>query len=184
VISVVEHRALRAFARAAAALARELGVLAEPRFAEEHCRLVGADGREIDLYNPWHATGCRADADRAELQPLLLPSDLGTAGHLGRIDVVERMLAAGADPCAPDAAGQTPIDRTICAWVTTDLHLACVEALLAAGARPSPSHVHNLGMEAVGSSWDIKIVERLAASTDDLDLREQLSGLILLWRTV
>jgi hypothetical protein len=179
-----QYRALRAFAQAAAALARDLGVLIEPRHDEERCRLVGRDGLQIDLHNPWHFTGCRADPDRAALQSLLLPTDLGTAGYLGRIDIVERLLREGADPRGLDPAGQTPIDRTITAWVTTDLHVACVDALLAAGAPVTRDHVHRLGNDAVGSSMDIKIVERLAAHTKDPDLREQLTGLIQIWRTL
>ncbi len=183
-LSDVQHRALRAFARAAATLARDLGVLVDPRHDEDHCRLVGRDGREIDLYNPWHFAGCRADPDRAALHTLLLPPDLGTAGYLGRIDVIKRLLAEGADPGRPDPAGQTPIDRTISAWVTTDLHVACVEALLAAGAPVTHEHARRLGTEALGTAADIQIVERLAAHTDDPDLREKLTGLILLWRTL
>jgi hypothetical protein len=184
VIADFQDRALRTFARAAAALARELGVLIDPRHDEERCRLVGGNGRAIDLYNPWHFTGCRADPDRAALQTLLLPRDLGTAGYLGRIDVVERLLAAGADPDRADESGLTPIDRTICAWVTTDLHVACVEALLAAGAPARRSHFDSLRTEAVGSAADIQIAERLAARTGDGGLREELAGLILLWRHI
>ncbi|HWO22849.1 MAG TPA: hypothetical protein VNO30_29015 [Kofleriaceae bacterium] len=165
-------------------MARELGVLADPHHDEERCRLVDRDGRQIDLHNPWHFTGCTAEPDRAALQSLLLPTDLGTAGHFGRIDVVERLLRDGADPGLTDPNGLTPIDRTISAWVTTDLHVACVDALLAAGAPVMPDHVHRLGMDAVGSSMDIQIVERLAAHTTDPDLREQLSGLIQIWRTL
>jgi hypothetical protein len=183
-LSGVQHRALRAFARAAATLASDLGVLVEPRHDEKTCRLVGRDGREIDLYNPWHFVGCRADPDRAALQSLLLPADLGTAGYLGRIDVVERLIKEGADPGRPDQAGQTPISRTISAWVTTDLHVTCVEVLLAAGAPVLDEHAHRLGTEAVGSAADIQIVQRLAAGTDDPDLREKLTGLIMLWRTL
>jgi hypothetical protein len=179
-----QHWALRAFARAAAALARELGVLAEPRYDEERCRLVDRDGRAIDVYNPWHFTGCRADPDRTALRSLLLPADLGTACYLGRIDVVERLLASGADPARPDEAGLTPIDRAICAWVTTDLHVACVEALLSAGAPPTRSHLRSLGGDAVGSAADIQIAQRLAAHTDDPDLRDDIAGLILLWHNL
>lgn len=176
--------ALRDFARAAAALAHELGVLVEPRLDEERCRLVDREGRAIDLYNPWHFAGRRAYPDRAALRAVLLPLDLGTAGYLGRIDVIARLLAAGADPARLDEENLSPIDRTICAWVTTDLHVACVEALLAAGARPTRAHLQSLGGDAVGSAADIQIAERLAAHTDDPDLRDDLAGLILVWHTV
>jgi len=181
-ISDVQDHALRAFARAAAALAHELGVLVDPQHDEERCRLIGRNGRAIDLYNPWHFAGRRADPDRTALQTLLLPPDLGTAGYLGRVDVIECLLAAGAHPDQPDPSGLTPIDRTIRAWVTTDLHVACVDALLAAGTPPRWSHLESLRAEAMGSIADIQIAERLAERTPAPGLRDELAALVLLWR--
>jgi len=150
----------RVFAQKAAEMARRLGVLSNPIFDEERFRLVDGD-IAIDLYNPWHLTGCRVDPDERELARLLAPTELGAAGYLGRIDVVRRLLAAGVDPNASERDGVSPLQRTLAAWVTTDLHLEVVTALLDAGVIVDREQIGLLLAETAGSEVDGAIAELL-----------------------
>ncbi|NVB80144.1 MAG: hypothetical protein HOV81_17250 [Kofleriaceae bacterium] len=167
---------LRAFARRVSEVACELAIVRDPRFDERRSRII--DGAiAIDLLNPLHVVSWRVDVEHSVLVDLLQPTLLGTAGWLGRIDVVRTMLAAGVDPAAPDRDGITPIDRTICAWVTTDLHVACVEAMLDAGATPLPSHGASLRCEAVGDPAGIAIAELLARRATRAELRAEFASI-------
>lgn len=106
----------------------------------------------------------------------------GRAGWLGRVDAVRALLAAGTDPALPDPDGITPIDRTICAWVTTDLHVACIEAMLDAGATPLPSHAASLRIEAIGDPAGIAIAELLARRATTPELRDELAAIADVFR--
>ncbi len=165
---------LRAFAHQVANVARELGIAADARFDERRSRLV--DGAlSIDLLNMLHVVSWET-VDDTVVADLLQPRTLGSAGWLGRVDVVRAMLARGADPAAPESDGITPIDRTICAWVTSDLHVACVEAMLDAGAIPLPSHGTSLRIEAVGDPAGIAISELLASRATTPELRDDFAA--------
>jgi hypothetical protein len=95
---------------------------------------------------------------------------------------VRSLLAAGVDPAAPEHDGITPIDRTICAWVTSDLHVACVEAMLDAGATPQRSHGASLRCEAVGNPAGIAIAELLARRATTAELRDELASIAAVLR--
>lgn len=56
----------------------------------------------------------------------------------GDIDRVEELLSRGADPNAPDAAGQTPLDSAI-----GTKNLDIIKLLMAHGARDTAGHMHD-----------------------------------------
>ncbi len=150
----------RRFATLVAQLGRSTGALVDPVFVEPRFRLV--DGAvQIDLYNPWHLTGCKPDPDETSIAHMLRPRQLGEAGTLGRVDVVRRLLAAGADPNAPEPDGVSPLQRTLAAWVTTDLHLEVVSALLDAGLVVHRSSLGALLAETTGSEVDLALAQLL-----------------------
>jgi hypothetical protein len=148
------------FARFVAEVGRRTGALADPVFVESHFRLFDR-GVKIDLYNPWNLTGCKPDADEDRIARMLQPRELGEAGYLGRVDVVRRFLAAGADPNAPEPDGVLPICRTLAAWVTTDLHVEVVFALFDAGLIVNRSQIGSLLSETVGSEIDCVLAQLL-----------------------
>ena len=150
----------RTFAKVVAEVGCRAGSLVAPMFMEPRFRLV--DGEvQIDLYNPWHLTGCKPDPDEAKLASMLRPQELGEAGYLGRVDVVRRFLAAGADPNAPEPDGVSPIQRTLAAMVTTDLHIQVVSALFDAGLIVRRSSIGSLLAETVGSEIDLALAQLL-----------------------
>jgi hypothetical protein len=150
----------REFAQRAAHVARRLGIVTKPTLDEAKFRIVEGDVA-IDLLNLWHLTGCRSDPDEDRLAALLAPRELGAAGYMGRIDLVHRMLTAGADPNAAEPDGVTPLGRTLAAWVTTDLHLAVVVALLDAGLVVRRSELDILFAEVVWNDIDLAIARLL-----------------------
>lgn len=179
---------LRAFARQVADVARDLGVVRDPKLDERKSRIIESPGAagaasavSIDLLNLLHAVDWKP-VERARVVELLQPRTLGSAGWLGRVDVVRTMLAAGVDPSAAEEDGITPIDRTICAWVTSDLHVACVEAMLDAGAVPQMSHSASLRCEAVGDPAGIAIADLLARRATTPELRDHFQGIADVFR--
>lgn len=65
-LTTLQHQ----FAGRAAEVARALGIVKTPTLDEAKFRLVEGDVA-IDLFNPWHLTGCRPDPDPARLTELL-----------------------------------------------------------------------------------------------------------------
>lgn len=94
--------------------------------------------------------------------------DLHQAAYVGRVDVVRRLLAEGADPNGHhDEAqtgwhcGPTPLSKAICAWTVTADHVTIVELLLAHGARVDDSHFADWSADAMGTREDGRILQLL-----------------------
>ena len=170
---MVDH--LPELAQHVAALARELGILVEPTFDRERARLVDRSGLQLDLANLWYRARWCAQPDRTSLARWLQPEDVGDAGSLGRIDLIEAWIAAGVRPDA-DA-----VERTIGAWQTTDLHVACVRAMLDAGAPVTDAHSNRLCGDAVGSEPDSAIALLLAEHATEPRLSAHFVGLATAW---
>ncbi len=168
------------FAAHVATIAKRIGLMSQPRFDQRLSRLVDAS-LAIDLLN----MRFRVDFDKPvdeQVSKLLQPMSLQTAGFLGRIDVVRTLLAAGISPNETSGGRNTPLDSTLAAWIVTGLHFACVEALLDAGALPTPSTYDVMIIEGVGSEVAIAIAELLVRRTEDPALKDLFRTVVGMYR--
>ncbi|MBM4779825.1 MAG: hypothetical protein GQE15_19140 [Archangiaceae bacterium] len=133
-----------AFLDAARAAVIASGLMRAPRF-EASGRFVEGT-LQLDLLNAWH---------RASLAELIAPKTLVSACSFGRIDLVERAIARH------DALDPATIEAAIGAFVVTDLHVACVEQLFAAGVPHHRSHLETWRAESTGSEHDRRLLELL-----------------------
>lgn len=133
-----------AFLDAARAAVITSGLMRAPRFEVRGRFVEGA--LQLDLLNAWH---------RSSLAELISPKTLVTACSFGRIDLVERAISRS-EPLDASA-----IDAAIGAFVVTDLHVACIERLFAAGVPHHPSHLETWKAESTGSEHDQRILELL-----------------------
>jgi len=108
---------------------------------------LGQDDARRDVADPWW--------------------DLHRGAYFGRVDVVRRLLASGADPNehhARDAGwvcGPTPLNKAIVAWRVTAEHVEVVRMLLGAGARVEPHHIDDHRADSTGSLLDAEILALL-----------------------
>jgi hypothetical protein len=111
----------------------------------------------IDLLNAWHHSLMRpAQRDRF-LAELFDPPDLVVAAAYGRIDLVERALRLGLP-----VDGVPAVAAAVGAFVVTDLHVACVEALFRAGVPHHPSQDDAFLAESAGTAQDRVMGELLS----------------------
>ncbi len=137
------------FLEAARAAVIASGLMHAPRF-EVSGRFVEGS-LQLDLLNAWHLSR----HGRSSLPALISPETLVTACSFGRVDLVERAIARN-EPLDPSS-----IDAAIGAFVVTDLHVACIERLFAAGVPRQPAHLETWKAESTGSEHDRRILELL-----------------------
>jgi hypothetical protein len=149
-----------AFVEAMKDVACARGLMRRPVFDEKSCQLVEADVR-VDLLNVWHACRQRRHPRTAEIiDDWIQPRHLGHACHFGRIDVVRRAVETNS-PLNGEDYGGNPIAAAIEAYVVTELHVQCVEALFAAGATATLDQFDSYSAESVGSDCDRAVLALL-----------------------
>ena len=157
------------------AIVRSAGLMKDPHFKVPECQLVEGN-LTLDLLNVWHEThqGQRPNADEY-VECWLRPKHLGHACYYGRVDVVEAAIKAGRPLDGQDYRGN-PIAAAFEAFVTTKLHLRCIELLFEAGARPSLLQFRAYQVESMGREIDaamMAVLVRYAERSDDAALRER-----------
>jgi hypothetical protein len=90
----------------------------------------------------------------------LSPPTLTNACYYGRIDIVEKAIAAH-QPLDGGSPDDNPIAAAIGAFVTTPLHVQCVERLFAAGAQAHLSQFWASLAESAGRADDVALRELL-----------------------
>ncbi len=167
-----------AFIARASEVARESGLMREPRFDRVTCQLVEGHLR-VDLLNLWHETNFRSGArvvDRFECW--IRPRHLANACSYGRVDVVQSAIDRRAPLDGQDGGGN-PVAAAIGAFCTTALHVECVELLLAAGAKVCEEQFAAGRAESMGSATDAQLMAllvRYAWQSDDPAIREIGAG--------
>jgi hypothetical protein len=106
------------------------------------------------------ARGQRASAAGGARNCWATPRHLGHACYFGRVDFVQAAIRAGR-PLNGEDYGGNPIAAAFEAWVTTPLHLRCVELLFEAGAKPTLEQFQSFGAESVGTDIDFAMLELL-----------------------
>ena len=140
------------FVRAMTRAVQSTGLMQNPTFNPASSQLT--EGRlALDLFNVWHAT---QQLDHPESRTIvdnwLRPKHLGHACYFGRADVVQSAIDKGL-PLDGEDYGGNPIAAAFEAYVTTPLHLRCVELLFEAGARATLGQFE-ANLESVGSKID------------------------------
>jgi hypothetical protein len=146
------------FHDAALDLARRSGLFRAPRLDPDEGQLVEGDLR-VDLLNAWHLGHHHPETGTGFLETLFAPASLVEAAAYGRVDVVRRAIADGALD-----RGVLAINAAIAAFVVTDLHVTCVEALYAAGVPFHPSHEATFAAESCGLPNDARLRELMNAA--------------------
>lgn len=139
-------------------IARAKCVMQRPQYVREPWRQLVEGSLRIDLLNVYHASHqLRAPDAEDSVEAWIDPKHLGHACYFGRVDVVCALIVAGAPLDGQDYGGD-PISAAMGAWVTTPLHVECVEALLEAGANLSLAYFSG-NPEAIGSEIDADFLE-------------------------
>jgi ankyrin repeat protein len=106
--------------------------------------------------------------------------DLHQAAYLGRLDVVTRLLAEGADPNAHHdpsetgwVCGPTPLNKAIAAWAVTEAHVAIVALLLDRGARVDETHFSDHRADSMGGLNDSRILDLLERARRGRAVRDE-----------
>ncbi len=145
------------------------GLMGRPVFDRAACRFVEGP-LLLDLLNVWHLTLERQPVETEEIiERWLRPKHLGHACYFGRVDVVESAINTGLPLDGADFGGN-PIAAAFEAFVTTPLHLRCVELLFRAGAKATLEQFNAHSVESTGSSVDVAmrlvLVEHAKRSKD------------------
>ncbi|MDX2015735.1 MAG: hypothetical protein SFW67_36410 [Myxococcaceae bacterium] len=146
------------FHDAALELARRSGLFRDPRLDTDEGQLVEGELR-VDLLNAWHLGNHHPETGLGFLETLFAPASLVEAAAYGRLDVVRHAIADQALD-----RGVPAINAAIAAFVVTDLHVTCVEALYAAGVPFHASHEATFAAESVGLPNDARLLALMNAA--------------------
>jgi hypothetical protein len=147
-----------AFHDAAVRIAQRAGVFRAPRLDPDEGLLEEGDLR-VDLLNAWHLFNHHPERGTGFLETLFAPASLVEAAAYGRLDVVRRAITR-----QDVADGVAAIDAAIAAFVLTDLHVACVEALYEAGVPFHSSHEATFAAESCGLPNDARVFALISAA--------------------
>lgn len=141
---------------------RGSGLMRAPLIDAANCRFVEGE-LQLDLLNVWHSS---RQLQHPETERIVAgwrhPVHLGQACYFGRVDLVERAVAAGAALDGSDFGGD-PVAGAAEAWVVTDLHIACVQRLYASGVPATLIQFHSHGVEAAGTGRDWELLRLMVA---------------------
>lgn len=152
------------------AAAKEHGLMESPRVDWATHRLVEGD-LQLDMLNVFHhSRQLESTHTESIIAHWATPRTISEACSFGRVDEVRARLAAGGLGYEED-----PIAGATAAWVTTSLHVECVQLLLEAGAVVELSHLR-LDPESAGTEADFAMLVQLVEAgrlSDDPFVQEE-----------